>query len=96
MFRALNDSTAVDSLMSAAATLGPVPGQRQAGHETMLRHAFRSLPSRWRQAIWTVDVLGCEVAELAAALDLDPAAAGSLLARARQALRARMQELERR
>ncbi|MEU6644334.1 RNA polymerase sigma factor [Saccharomonospora sp. NPDC046836] len=63
-------------------------------HDSTLRQAFLALPSRWRHALWLVDVQGYRPAELATALGVTPPAACSLLWRARKALRARFDELD--
>jgi RNA polymerase sigma factor (sigma-70 family) len=55
--------------------------------ESILNSAFNSLPPRWRQVLWMVEVLGYRPADLARELDITPPAACSLLWRARTALK---------
>ncbi|MFJ8819262.1 MULTISPECIES: RNA polymerase sigma factor [Amycolatopsis] len=52
-----------------------------------LAEAFTALPARWRQVLWMVEVLGHRPQDVAAELGIAPAAACSLLWRARTALR---------
>ncbi|NIH80981.1 RNA polymerase sigma factor [Amycolatopsis viridis] len=64
-------------------------GQDQAADappRTMLT-AFAALPARWRRVLWMVEVLGHRPQDVAAELGIAPAAACSLLWRARTALR---------
>ncbi|HEV2779239.1 MAG TPA: sigma-70 family RNA polymerase sigma factor [Actinophytocola sp.] len=52
-----------------------------------IHHAFRSLPPRWRAALWLTTVEGRSPAELAALFHLTPNAAAALTCRARMGLR---------
>ena len=71
-----------------------VPGaDAVTGESELLGQAFQSLPARWRQALWLVEVLGYRPNELAEMLGITPPAACSLLWRARRALRREYGEL---
>ncbi|NIH80971.1 RNA polymerase sigma factor [Amycolatopsis viridis] len=61
--------------------------------EPALHAAFAALPPRWRDVLWRVDVLGYRPQDLAAESGISPAAACSLLWRARTALRRQYDEL---
>ncbi|WP_158559886.1 sigma-70 family RNA polymerase sigma factor [Prauserella sp. PE36] len=61
--------------------------------ESAVERAFLSLSPRWRRVLWMVDVLGYRPGELATALGIAPAAACSLLWRARRALKEQFFEL---
>lgn len=49
----------------------------------LVRQSFEALPERWRSILWLADVEGCALADAARVLEVQPAAAASLLARAR-------------
>jgi RNA polymerase sigma factor (sigma-70 family) len=52
-----------------------------------IRAAFESLPERWRQVLWLLDVEGHKPNELAPLLDLKPNSVSALVYRARSGLR---------
>lgn len=61
---------------------------------SMIAEAYASLPERWRQILWEVDVQGRKAAEVGAELGLSPNSAAALTKRARQGLsRAWLQQL---
>ncbi|MEU6644340.1 RNA polymerase sigma factor [Saccharomonospora sp. NPDC046836] len=70
---------------------GPDPAPTEA--EAMVDSAFTSLPRRWREVLWMVEVLGYSPGDIARVLGIAPPAACSLLWRARRALRQRYGEL---
>lgn len=57
-----------------------------------LQAAYRSLPPRWRQVLWDVEVEGARPRELADELGLTPNAVAALACRARAGLRAAYRE----
>jgi RNA polymerase sigma factor (sigma-70 family) len=54
---------------------------------TTVRAAYESLPERWRQVIWYLDVEGRKPAEIAELLELAPNSVSALAYRARSGLR---------
>ncbi|NIH84028.1 RNA polymerase sigma factor [Amycolatopsis granulosa] len=56
--------------------------------------AFAALPARWRRVLWMVEVLGHRPQDVAAELGIAPAAACSLVWRARTALRRQYEQYE--
>jgi len=56
-----------------------------------VRVAFRTLPGRWQQALWYVEVEGVSRGEVGQMLGLTPNAVSQLLFRARAALRTALQ-----
>ena len=67
----------------------PSHDERTESEEQQLAaaEAFRSLPERWQQIIYAVDVEGQPVQEVARSLDLTPNTTSALLKRAREGLR---------
>lgn len=63
----------------------PGPESRLRWH--LLVRSFRSLPTRWQEALWLGEVEGLGVAELAERWDMTPSAASALTYRARDGLR---------
>ncbi|WP_186382824.1 RNA polymerase sigma factor [Amycolatopsis rhizosphaerae] len=73
---------------------GALAGEEHASEqEVILEAAFSSLAPQWRNVLWMVEVLGYRPRDVAAVLDIAPAAVCSLLWRARKALRRRFEEL---
>jgi RNA polymerase sigma factor (sigma-70 family) len=92
---AKNSRSVSVGLDCAAAEAREAQHHERAGEErdAVLEVAFAALPSRWREVLWMVEVLGYRPQEIAAAFGIAPPAACSLLWRARTALKRRFDEL---
>lgn len=74
----------------------PSPARRARDAESALAAgAFRSLPERWRAALWLSDAEGMEVEPVAAVLGVSVAVAGQLVTRGRKGLAGRYAQARR-
>ncbi|MEZ5138351.1 MAG: sigma-70 family RNA polymerase sigma factor [Acidimicrobiales bacterium] len=70
------------------------PGPEERLADPHVGEAFRSLPDRWRQAIWWREIEGLDPSEIGERFAIDAGAASALTYRARRALRSAYQLLD--
>lgn len=79
--RPTDDDAQVDSPVEFGA------GRLDVFERESVRAAYESLPERWRNVLWALDVDGYKPQEVAASLDLSPNSVSALVYRARAGLR---------
>jgi RNA polymerase sigma factor (sigma-70 family) len=79
--RPTDDDTQIDSTVEFGA------GTLDAFERETVRAAYASLPDRWREVLWALDVDGRKPQEIAALLGLSPNSVSALVYRARAGLR---------
>ena len=79
--RPTDDDAQIDSPVEFGA------GRLDAFERESVRAAYQSLPERWRNVLWALDVDGYKPQEVAASLELSPNSVSALVYRARAGLR---------
>lgn len=79
--RPTDDDTQIDSAVEFGA------GSLDPFERETVRAAYSSLPQRWRDVLWALDVDGRKPAEIAATLEMSPNSVSALVYRARAGLR---------
>lgn len=83
---------AIDDARARAANPAP-PASAPAEGDAVMTAAFRSLPERWRAALWLTEVESIAPERMAAILGVSPAAASQLLVRGRRGLAGRLTQV---
>jgi DNA-directed RNA polymerase specialized sigma24 family protein len=81
--------TGADAPAGAEAETATVDGQHRGEGLPVVTAAFRSLPERWRSALWLTDVRGADHTEAAAVLGVSGTGLAQLGSRARAGMRER-------